>query len=183
MPGPHRESEETEMRRALAFMAALALVQTLAAPAAAKGQPEIVRLEPSVLDADFLAGTCDFPVELVDQSTNSKLMFFPVEDDGSQLMRSTGGYRSTVTNLDTDESIELSYYSKIDFDIQSDGSQIIHATGAVFTWVFEGDDLSVFDPGLYLITGRTRSFIGPDGFALAPEQIKGNVLDVCAALS
>jgi hypothetical protein len=171
------------MRRALTFVAALCLALALAGPAAAKGQPEIVPLEPSVLDADFLAGTCDFPVELVDQSTNSKLMFFPVEDDGSQLVRSTGGYRSTVTNLDTDQSIEIAYYSKIDFDVQPDGSQIIHATGAFLTYVYEGDDLSVFDPGLYLITGRVQSRIGPDGFALAPEQIKGKVLDVCAALS
>ena len=79
------------MRRALAWVAALGLALTLAAPAAAKGPPEIVRFEPTVLDADFLAGTCDFAVEIVDQSTNSKAMYFPVEEDGSQQLRATGG--------------------------------------------------------------------------------------------
>ena len=171
------------MRRAFALVAALALVLIAAVPVAAKGTPEIVRLEPSVLDADFLAGTCDFPVELVDRSTNGKLMFFPPEDDGSQLMRSTGGYVSDLTNLATGASITLHYYSKIDFDFQPDGSQIIHSGGSVFIFVFEGDDLSVFDPGLYLVTGSTRSHVGPDGFALAPEQVKGKVVDLCAAIS
>ena len=171
------------MRRAFASFAALALVLAIVSPVAAKGRPDILRLEPGVLDEDFLAGTCDFRVELVDSSTNSKLMFFPPDDDGSQLVRSTGGYVSTVTNLDSGASIEIQYYSKIDFDGQTDGSQIIHSAGRVFIFSFPGDDLSVFDPGIYLVTGTTRSHVGPDGFALEPEQIKGTVVDLCTALS
>ena len=171
------------MRRAFAFFAALGLVLTLAAPAAAKGKPEIIRLEPTVLDEAFLAGTCDFRAELVDTSTNGKVMLFPMAEDGSQLIRSTGGYVSTLTNLDTGASMEIHYYSKIDFDVQADGTQRIHSSGSVFVYVYEGDVLSVFDPGLYLVTGSMRSVAGPDGFALAPEQVRGKVLDLCAALS
>ena len=171
------------MRRAFALFAALGLVLTLAAPAAGKGKPEITRLEPTILDEVFLAGTCDFRAELVDSSTNSKLMLFPMAEDGSQLLRSTGGYVSTLTNLDTGASMVIRYYSKIDFDFQADGTQDIRSSGRVFVFVYEGDDLSAFDPGLYLVTGSMRSVAGPDGFALAPEQVRGKILDLCAALS
>ena len=171
------------MRRAVAVFAALGLILLLAAPAAARGKPEIIRLEPGVLDEDFLAGTCDFRAELVDSSTNSKLLLFPPEEDGSQLLRSTGGYASTLTNLDTGASIELKYYSKIDFDIQADGTQIVTSGGVVFAYIFEGDDLSAFDPGLYLITGSYRAHLDANGFALGPEQVKGKVVDLCAAIS
>jgi hypothetical protein len=171
------------MRQALAAVLALALVLALAGQALAKGRPEIVRLEPTVLDADFLAGTCGFPVELVDRSTNSKLMFFPLDGDGSQLVRSTGGYVSTLTNLESGTSATIRYYSKIDYDVQADGSQIVQASGSVFLFVYEGDDLSVFDPGLYLVTGSIHSRIGADGFALEPERVRGKVVDLCAAVS
>ena len=171
------------MRRAFAFVAALGLVLVVAAPAAAGGRPEIIRLEPTILDEDFFAGTCDFRMELVDQSTNSKLLVFPPESDGSQLTRSTGGYVSTVTNLDTGASITVGYYAKIDFDAQADGSQVIQTSGAVLVYVWEGDDLSVFDPGLYLVTGSIHSIVGPDGFALEPERVKGKIVDLCDALS
>ena len=140
-------------------------------------------MEPTVLDEDFLAGTCDFRVELVDSSTNGKVMLFPMAEDGSQLIRSTGGYVSTLTNLDTGASMEIHYYSKIDFDVQADGTQHIRSSGSVFVYVYEGDVLSAFDPGLYLVTGSMRSVVGPDGFALGPEQVRGKVLDLCAALS
>ena len=171
------------MRRAFAVLAVLGLVLSLAAPVAAKGRPEIIRLEPTVLDEAFLAGTCDFPVELVDQSTNAKAMIFPPEDDGSQLTRATGGYVSTLTNLDTGESTTFHYYGKVDLDLQPDGSQRVTASGTVFMYVFEGDELSAFEPGLYLVTGSVRSHVGPDGFALSPERVKGRVVDLCAAVS
>ena len=171
------------MRRAFAIVAAIGLVLAIAAPAAAKGKPEIIRLDPSGLDADFLAGTCDFRAELVDQSSNSKLMFFPLDADGSALVRSTGGYVSTLTNLDSGASITFQYYSKIDFDVQPDGSQIIHSGGSVFLFVFEGDDLSSFGPGLYLVTGMTRSHVDANGFAVEPETVRGKIRDLCAELS
>ena len=171
------------MRRAFATVTALAIVLIVAAPVAAKGPPEIVPLDPSVFDEEFLAGTCDFRVELVDSFSNSKLMLFPVEDDGSQLMRSTGGYVSTLRNLDNGNEIELNYKSMIDFDVQADGSIRISSSGSVFIYTFVGDDISIFEPGLYLVTGRTHSVVGPDGFALEPEVIRGQVVDLCAAIA
>ncbi len=170
------------MRRAFALLAALGLALTLAAPAAAKGKPEISPLDPTILDEAFLAGTCDFRAELVDASSNSKLMLFPMAEDGSQLLRTTGGYVSTLTNLDTGASIEIQYKSKIDFDVQPDGSQHIRSSGAVFVFVYDGDDHSAFEPGLYLVTGSMSGAYGPDGFALSPERVRGKVVDLCAAL-
>jgi hypothetical protein len=98
-------------------------------------------------------------------------------------MRSTGGYKSTLTNLDSGASIDLTYFQKIDFHFQPDGSQVVEASGRIFVFVYEGDDLSIFDPGLYMVTGRMSGVTGPDLFALEPEVVQGSVVDLCAQIS
>lgn len=171
-------------RRFLAPIVAGLLCLTLAAPAAAKGPPTITRIGPSGIPADVLAGTCDFPVEVVDTFSNSKAMEFPPQPNGDQVVRYTGGFRSTITNLDTGRSLQISYFGTGHYLFRSDGVIDIHGGGSVLVWFYPEDVLSGFDPGIYLMTGRTHFVVdAATGLALQPAEINGKVVDLCAALS
>jgi hypothetical protein len=172
------------MRRTFALIASALLCLVVAAPVAAKGPPTISRLDPTVLDADLLAGTCDFPVEVVDSFSSSKEMLFEADASGDQLVRFTGGYVSTITNLATDASREIRYFGAADYVFHADGTVDISTSGTILVWIYPEDVESIFDPGIYLVTGRMHFLIDSETFfSLEPERVKGRIVDLCAALS
>jgi hypothetical protein len=174
------------MRRSIALVSAALLCLVVITPAAAKGKPAISWLDPTGITSADLAGTCDFPVEVVDSFSNSKEMVFPVDRAGNQLIRTTGGYKSTITrtDLDPDVSMEISYMGTVNLLFRPDGTVDVKTTGTVLNWIYEGDDLSVLEPGIYLITGTVRTTLDAATFTvLVPEVIKGKVVDLCEALS
>ena len=172
------------MRRLLAIAFAGLLCLTIVGPVAAKGPPTITRLDTTVISADDFAGTCDFPVELVDSYANSLMLEYPADADGNQLVRFAGGFRSTLTNLDTGKAIDIKYFGNAKYLFQADGSIDIVTGGTVLAWFYEEDVLSGIDPGIYLMTGPTHLLVDAATFlALEPVEAKGRVVDLCAALS
>ena len=172
------------MRRIVLVAVSLLLTLAIVAPVAAKGRPIITRFGPSGVGAADLAGTCDFPVEIVDSFSNTKEMDFPVDANGDQLIRITGGFVSTVENLASHAAVEYHYFGTVNYLIRADGTVDVKTTGTTLSWNFDGDELSVFDPGIYLVTGKVVArFDGATGLSLQPESISGKVVDVCAALS
>jgi len=136
------------------------------------------------LTADDLAGTCDFPVEIVDSFTNSKALAFPEDTNGDQIVSFVGGYRSTITNLDSGESLDISYFGRALYAFHADGTLEVDSGGSLIAWYTADDTLSSFDPGIYFITGRVHIRVDAGTFlALQPEQVNGKVIDLCAALS
>ena len=172
------------MRRLLAIAFAGLLCLTIVGPVAAKGPPSVTHLDPTVISADTFAGTCDFPVELVDSFANASMLEYPANANGDQLVTFTGGYRSTITNLDSGKSIEIKYFGNARYLFQADGTIDIVTGGTVLAWFYEEDVLSGIDPGIYLMTGPTHLLVDAATFlALEPVQAKGRVIDLCAALS
>lgn len=164
------------MRRLAALALAIALTLTLVAPAVA-ARPDKTTFEPSVLPAEVFAGTCDFPVELVDTFASAREFVF-----GSHVMQ-TGGYHSTLTNLDSGASIVLRYFGRLTIRDTAAGLRL-EGSGGLLYWLTADDALSTLGPGIWLITGRFSATLDAEtGLSVAPEVIRGQVLDVCAALS
>ena len=172
------------MRRLFTIAAAGLLCLTIVGPVAAKGPPTITRLDLTVISADDFAGTCDFPVELVDSFSNSSMLEFPANENRDQLVTFVGGFRSTITNLDSGKSLDIRYFGNARYLFQADGSIDIVTGGTVLAWFYPEDVLSGMDPGIYLMTGPTHLLVDAATFlALEPVQAKGRVVDLCAALS
>jgi hypothetical protein len=172
------------MRRVAILAVSLVLTLAIVAPVAAMGTPTITRLGPSSIGAPDLAGTCDFNVEIVDSFSNMKVMEFPADANGDQLIRYTGGLVSTVENLSTHATVEYHYFGTVNYLLRANGTVDVKATGTTLTWFFDRDDLSVFEPGIYLITGKFETSFDPaTKLTLRPESVDGTVIDVCAALS
>src|SRR4029077_17421418 len=139
------------VRRVVIVAVSLLLSLVIVAPVAAKGRPIITRFGPSGVGAADLDGTCDFPVEIVDSFSNTKEMDFPVDANGDQLIRYTGGFVSTVENLTSHVAIEYHYFGTVNYLLRANGTVDVKTTGTTLSWNFAGDDLSVFDPGIYLV--------------------------------
>ena len=65
------------MRRFVPLVLAALLALAVATPVAAGGKPEKSNNDPIVQGPDVFAGTCDFPVQLVDSFASSRNLVFP----------------------------------------------------------------------------------------------------------
>jgi hypothetical protein len=164
------------MRRLVSLALGIGLTLALVGPAAA-AKPDKTTFEPSVLPPEVFAGTCDFPVELVDHFASAREFVF-----GSHIMQ-TGGYQSTITNLDSGASLDVHTFSRLEIRPTAAGTRIT-TSGQVLWWTTEADALSTLGAGIWLITGRMRVTLDSEtSLVVVPESIRGQVLDVCAALS
>ncbi len=164
---------------------AVALVSLLAfAGAVAAKAPDRFPNEPTVLGPDALAETCEFPVELVDTFAAGTTKVFPADADGDQRVLFTGGFRSTITNLDTGESIDVKYFSRIRYVFHPDGTVDVSATGGTIN-IFSADDVhATLGRGLFPVHGNSTARLDAETFLLLePDTIRGRVFDICAALS
>jgi hypothetical protein len=171
------------MRRLIPLVIALATLAAFAGPVAAQG-PERFPNEPVTLGPDVFAGTCAFPVQLVDTFAAGNTKLFPVDENGDQRMLSTGGYRSTLTNLATGESIDIKYFGRLDYVFRADGTVDLSVSGGSLNWFTAGDALSTLGQGIWLVHGHVTARLDAETFfVLEPERVTGNVMDICAALS
>jgi hypothetical protein len=172
------------MRRSFALFIAGLLCLAIVTPAAAPG-PEKTRLEPTSVPPEVFAGTCDFPVELVDTFASSNEFAYPVQANGDQLYKYTGGFKSTITNLAPGgATLDIKYFGHVDYLYRANGMIDVRTSGTVLYWITGADTLSLFKPGIYLITGSMRGQIdGDTGLGAAPEQVKGRIVDLCAGLA
>ena len=172
------------MRRLVSLAVALCLLAVLAAPAAAGGKPQKTNIGPTILTADDLAGTCDFPVQVVDTFASSSEFVYPTRANGDQLVKYTGGFRSVVTNLDTGSSIDVTYFGRLTYLFKTDGTVDVSLGGKALFWTTADDTLSSIGQGLWMIIGHMTTTLDAETFlVLEPEQLKGRVVDLCAALS
>lgn len=164
------------MRRLTALALGIGLTLALAAPAAA-AKPDKTTFEPSVLPQEVFEGTCGFPVELVDHFASAREFVF-----GSHVMQ-TGGYHSTLTNLASGASIDLSYFGRLEIRETAAGTQVT-SSGKVMWWTTDDDALSDLGAGIWLIVGRMTVTLDPEtSLVVVPETLRGQVVDLCAALS
>ena len=170
-------------RRLFSLLAATALFLVLAAPAAAQG-PERFPNEPVTLGPEVFAGTCTFPVQLVDTFAAGTTKLFPVDEDGDQRQVSMGGYRSTFTNLATGKSIEVKYFGHLDYTFRADGTVDLSVSGGALNWLTAADVHSTLGQGIWLLHGHVTARLDAETFLLIePERVNGRVMDICAALS
>ena len=171
------------MRRLVSLAIALASLAVFAAPVAAQG-PERFPNEPTTLGPEVFGDACDFPVELVDTFAAGSTKVFPIDEDGDERILSTGGFRSTLTNLDTGETIDIKYFGRVQLTYRADGTADVSASGGTLNWITSGDVLSTLGRGIWLVHGHITGRIDAETFFfLEPERVTGQVVDVCAALS
>jgi len=170
-------------RRLFPLLAATALLLVLAAPAAAQG-PERFPNEPITLGPEVFAGTCAFPVQLVDTFAAGTIKLFPVDEDGDQRLLSTGGFRSTLTNLATGKTIDIKYFGRVELTFRADGTADVRVSGGTLNWITAADVHSTLGQGIWLVHGHFSGRVDAETFLfLEPERVTGRVTDICAALS
>jgi hypothetical protein len=175
------------MRRFVPLVVAALLALVIVSPVAAGGKPEKSNNDPIVQGPDVFAGTCDFPVQLVDSFASSRNLVFPPADDGSQRLIITGGFMSTFTNLDEPENtLELSFFGQLTLIFQPDGSITVDGAGQAIWWFSDPDDAAMYglEPGIYLVKGRVEATVDESFIAHSPaDKVRGSITDICALLA
>jgi hypothetical protein len=171
------------MRRLFAVGSALALTLVLAAPVAAQGAPERERwTEPEILF--FGEEICGFEIMLEDTFANVNAFFFPVDRHGNERMMFSGGFRSTLTNLETHASIDITYFGRQVWWISADGTAEVTTSGGTLFWFTEQEaEVSEFGHGMWLLRGQGIERYDADGNLVHAGYRGKIVLDVCAALA
>lgn len=157
----------------------------IAAPVAAGGRPEKIDNEPVVLGPEAFAGTCTFPVALADSFASSRTFVFPTASDGGTRVLTTGGYKSTLTNLDTGKTLDVSFFGALRMAIQPDGSAQLAVSGRQMWWFTDADEAAMWglEPGIYFITGKVTAVVDENFVTIAPATVRGTVRDLCAELA
>ena len=159
------------------------LLLAFAAPVAAQ-KPERIPTEPLTLGPDVFAGTCAFPVQLVDTFAAGNTKVFPVDENGDQRLLATGGFNSTLTNLDTGKTIDIKYFGRLQYIFRADGTVDLSASGGTLNWFTAADVHSTLGQGIWLVRGHITTRLDAETFLLLePDRVTGTVTDICAALS
>jgi len=58
---------------------------------------------------------------------------FPGRRNGDQRILSTGGYKSTLTNLATGETIDIKYFGRVEYVFHADGTVGVTVSGGTLT--------------------------------------------------
>jgi len=160
------------VKRLIAILLGVVLVLLLA-PAASADKP-VREFLPA---GDFtLTGVCAFPVG-IEVTTNKE--FITTFSDGRQLI--TGAFKVRVTNLDSDESLDLNISGPGVITENSDGSVTLEAHGPWMIWFFPGD-LGPGSPGrLFVNNGNFVETFSAAGLTI--DKQTGSQQDICAALA
>jgi len=126
---------------------------------------------------DFtLEDVCPFDVgvEIIENKE-----FITTFSGGRQLI--TGTFKVRVTNLDSDESLDLNISGPGVLVFNPDGSLTVDAHGTWLLWFFPGN-LGPSSPGqLFVNNGHFVETIGPGGISI--DKQTGSQQDICAALA
>ena len=171
------------MRRLVPIALAALLTIGFVSPAAASGKPESFPQE--TITQEF-PDSCDFQVGLEDTFAAGRFLIFPTADDGSTLLMSSGGFNSTLWNVEHPEiSIDIKYFGHAKFFVLPDGNIDLRGSGQALWWFTEPEDAGMFglEPGIYLITGRVEVLLNENQEAIAPARMHARVRDLCAELA
>jgi hypothetical protein len=148
----------------------LTLLLVLAPISTVSAQPPI--RETYLFEPFTIEDQCDFPVYWEMTTQNSYINVFSTPNGGFTLV--TGLSRSTMTNTDTDKSIEFLIAGNMEWFNTKDGS---------FVGVMNGPHINFFYnlPGLTYIQGNQMIKFDPEGY-LVENKITGKVTDMCALL-
>jgi hypothetical protein len=152
-------------------------------PVAAGGKPDSFPQEPV---AQEFPDSCDFPVALQDAFAAGKVLIFPTGDDGSTLLMATGGFKSTIWNVEhPDISLDITFFGHAKLRFLEDGNIEIQGSGQGLWWFTDEADAAMYglEPGIYLITGRVDVLTDDNQVALEPARMHARVRDLCAELA
>lgn len=167
------------MRRPLAlFLAAGLLASVGVAPvSAAPPTHEPFESPPSA----FAAGEmCAFAMTVVNSREVTKQTTFE-RANGSLVILQRGSATTTVTNVDSDESVTSTGGFSIAITIHPDGSIDAHGHGALFAYYFEGDP-SVLGHGWFSVSGHVTEHYAADGTYLG-NAFSGRSENLCETLA
>jgi hypothetical protein len=137
----------------------------------AQGTPPTRSTEPP-FEFDNSSVFCGFPMRAETLRNNVKITTF---SDGRQLV--TGSHTYRLTNLSTGKSLVVTDAGSL----TTDPAQTVDTfAGRLVLFLFPGEPLG---PGVWLFAGHVvATFAAPGGFFYSDLQIKGNRVDLCAAL-
>jgi hypothetical protein len=171
------------MRRLVPIALAALLTLGFVSPVAA-GRPEVF---PQEKITQLFENSCGFDVFLEDSFAAGKLLLFPPDDDGSQLLVSTGGFKSTLTNLENPENtIDVKFFGHLALRFLDDGNIALRQSGHALWWFEDPADAGMLglDPGIYIITGRLEALTDGDFVTISPVDMSTvHVRDLCAELA
>jgi hypothetical protein len=159
-------------RKALVVLAVIAAL--VGAPAASADRPV---MEPFVFD-DFTTAAgevCSFPLSFETVRNDVVGKFFT---DGRLIV--TGQFVARITNLASEESIEVNTSGPATLVFNQDGSVSAVARGNTVFILFAGRDAG--GPALLLTNGRVDFTFAPEGF-ISSISPRGHVTDLCAILA
>jgi hypothetical protein len=161
--------------RLAAFVAALALLAGICAPApAAADRPTRTAQEP---DSGWQSDACAFPV-LVDIAGAGPGFVLVFAGEGDRAHFVAPGAKVTLTNLDTGASLRLTAAGPAHLDVAPDGSGAFVGVG---TWVVEPADPVGGAPGIFALRGRLVGTVA--GGEIAAWIFTGSSTDLCPALA
>ena len=171
------------MRRLVPLALAALLTIGFALPVAAGGRPEMFDNEPI---SQLFENSCDFDVALQDTFASGKVFIFPTDDGGSTLLMSTGGFKSTLTNLDDpSNTTDIKFFGHLDLLFLPDGNIELTVSGQALNWFESAEDAAMYglEKGLYVFTGHLQVLLNADQVAIAPATGNFRVTDLCAELA
>jgi hypothetical protein len=168
------------MRRSLSLGAmSVVLVGLIATPAWGAG-PVRAPAPSGALDLPDIF--CGFEIHAEFPKNREYSLTFSDETGAPTLIRTTGAFATTLTNLDNGHSATFDISGPGALVPHGDGSTTVYASG---TWLFlfAPDQLGSGSPGgLQLYTGHSILWTAANGFDQSFER-SGTTLDVCAALA
>jgi len=133
--------------------------------------------EPLPAETFTLEDVCSFDV-LVEITTNKE--FITTFSDGRMLI--TGAFKVRLTNLDSDESLDLNIPGPGVITENTDGSVTVVSHGPWLIWLFPGD-LGPGSPGELFVNKGHLAQTFPAGGGVRIDKQTGSKTDICAALT
>jgi hypothetical protein len=168
-------------RRLIALATGAALALGVAAPVAAQGGPDREWLEEEVIL--FGEEYCGFEVLLEDHFAKVKVLSFPQDAAGNQRFIVAGVFKSTLTNLETGASIDITLGGSITYDEAADGTAVGVGRGTVLFWYSDEEAAgSQLGQGLFYGRGTGTEWYDASGM-VERATFTGRSTDLCAELS
>jgi hypothetical protein len=162
------------MRRLAVVLLLTVLALVVATPSALAAPPTHERVPVDVHFVD--ESSCGFPIEI--RQTGFVIAIDWVDENGvSRHFEAAPQLKTTLTNLDTGESIRIIIAGPVHITESPDGSLTVVGTG---NWLFHNNP-KTDEPGLFRTSGHFVFSIDAQGNE--SFQFTGHVIDLCAELA
>jgi hypothetical protein len=167
-----------QLRRPL-YVIVFVLTALVAATPAAADKPLRIPSEP--LDMTFAAGElCPFEMRWADETNRGKTTVFFDKEGSPRFLLGSGQIFSTVTNLETGESLTFNISGPGRITLNEDGSQTVVGTGPWLIGFFPTDEPA--GPMMLFTHGRFTLEVSPGG-ALDLVEPPPRSVDICTLLA